>query len=78
MTSRATSYNASALDQYTDQLAGQIYLPDEQCEIIDGAGSYLCRVRYVALCSCVALQRIKLIWLTGKDWISINHANMSV
>ena len=45
MTSRSASYNASALDAYADQLAGQIYLPDEQCEIIDGAGSYLCRVR---------------------------------
>ena len=47
MTSRATSYNATALDEYANQLAGQIYLPDEQCEIIDGAGSYLCRVRYI-------------------------------
>ena len=49
MTSRATTYNASALDQYADQLAGQIYLPDEQCEIIDGTGSYFCRVRIAAL-----------------------------
>ena len=47
MTSRVTSYNATALDEYANQLAGQIYLPDEQCEIIDGAGSYLSRVRYI-------------------------------
>ena len=51
MTSRSPSYNASALDAYADQLAGQIYLPDEQCEIIDGAGSYLCRVSNGALLS---------------------------
>ena len=51
MTSRSASYNASTLDAYADQLAGQIYLPDEQCEIIDGEGSYLCRVRSGALLS---------------------------
>ena len=51
MTSRSPSYNASVSDAYADQLAGQIYLPDEQCEIIDGAGSYLCRVSNGALLS---------------------------
>ena len=44
MATRASTYNASALDEYANQLAGQIYTPDEQCEIIDGPGSYFCRV----------------------------------
>ena len=44
MTSTHTGYNASALDRFANQLAGQIYPPDVQCEEDIGSGSYLCRV----------------------------------
>ena len=47
MTSRSANFNASALDEYANQLLGQIYPPDEQCGLIQGDGSYMCRVSTV-------------------------------
>ena len=47
MTSRSPNFNASALDEYANQLLGQIYPPDEQCGLIQGDGSYMCRVSTV-------------------------------
>ena len=68
MTSRSASYNASALDEYANQTAGQIYLPDEQCEIIDGTGSYLCRVsvciRGVLHMICISIHIYWILYLS--------------
>ena len=45
MTSRSSSYDATALASYQAALAGQLYPPDTQCENIQGTGSYMDRVR---------------------------------
>ena len=44
MTSRSSSYDATALASYQAALAGQLYPPDTQCENIQGTGSYMDRV----------------------------------
>ena len=44
MESRSPDYNPAFMDAYADLIAGQIYPPDTQCDAVQGAGSYLCRV----------------------------------
>ena len=44
MTSRSANYNATALDEFANDLPGQIYTPDEQCSQIQGTGANLQRV----------------------------------
>ena len=44
MLTLSPSYDPTALDAYTGSVAGQVYDADKQCEIMKGAGSYLCRV----------------------------------
>ena len=44
MLTLSPSYDPTALDAYTGSVAGQVYGADKQCEIMKGAGSYLCRV----------------------------------
>ena len=41
---RSASFNASILNEYTTDLLGQIYPPDEQCKGSDGPASYMNRV----------------------------------
>ena len=44
MTSRSSEYDPSALDAYANDHAGQVYLPDQQCEESFGTGYVLYRV----------------------------------
>ena len=44
MLRRSASYNASALDEYSQRPPGQVFPPDEQCQEQYGEGSYLYRV----------------------------------
>jgi hypothetical protein len=46
MTVRTATGN-DALDPYVNDLAGQTYSPDAQCERMRGTGSYLFRVRII-------------------------------
>ena len=49
MTTRSSGYNPKALEKYTNDLMGQIYPPDDQCEAQFGNGSFLCRVRSLCI-----------------------------
>ena len=44
MRTKSARFNASALNEFSGELLGQIYDPDTQCEAINGKGSYMCRV----------------------------------
>ncbi|WAR28992.1 hypothetical protein MAR_002560 [Mya arenaria] len=46
LATRSANYNTSDLNPYLGDLAGQVYTPDQQCEYILGAGSYLSRITY--------------------------------
>ncbi|XP_052792307.1 uncharacterized protein LOC128226462 isoform X3 [Mya arenaria] len=46
LATRNVNYNTSDLDPYLGDLAGQVYTPDQQCEYLEGAGSYLSRISY--------------------------------
>ena len=70
MTSRSSSYDATALASYQAALAGQLYPPDTQCENIQGTGSYMHRVSRTngpTHESCYLLQR------RAADTIRIYH-----
>ena len=47
MVVRSPRYNSSALYEFANDLMGQIYPPDVQCEAINGKGSYMCRVHLI-------------------------------
>ena len=51
MSTRSASYNASALNEFANDLLGQIYNPDDQCEAYNGKGSYMCRVSFNLNCN---------------------------
>ena len=62
MTTRTSTFNASALAEYQNDLLGQIYPPDDQCEAIDGHGSYMCRVGMdVLLLKLLVFGQIKFV-----------------
>ena len=44
MTSRSANYDATALNEFANDLAGQVYDPDTQCAHIQGTGAILHRV----------------------------------
>ncbi|WAR29032.1 ATS18-like protein, partial [Mya arenaria] len=44
LATRTANYNTSDLNPYLGDLASQVYTPDQQCEYMLGAGSYLSRV----------------------------------
>jgi hypothetical protein len=44
MTARTATGNDD-IDPYANDLAGQVYNPDTQCEMMQGKGSFLYRVR---------------------------------
>ena len=44
MATLTANYDTSDLDPYINELAGQVYPPDTQCEYTEGTGSYLLRV----------------------------------
>ena len=46
---RSASFNASILNEYTTDLLGQIYPPDEQRKGSDGPASYMNRVKQLSL-----------------------------
>ncbi|WAQ99273.1 ATS16-like protein [Mya arenaria] len=46
LATRTANYDTSDLDPYLGDLAGQVYTPDQQCEYLMGAGSYLSRISY--------------------------------
>ena len=47
MTSRSVNLNPNELDEFENQNAGQIYPPDQQCQIMYGDAFNLFRVRAV-------------------------------
>ena len=44
MASLSPDFNTSALSEFDDDVAGQVYGADKQCEHILGPGSYFCKV----------------------------------
>ncbi|WAQ99292.1 hypothetical protein MAR_023665 [Mya arenaria] len=46
LATRTANYDTSDLDPYLGDLAGQVYTPDQQCEYLEGEGSYLSRISY--------------------------------
>ena len=68
MRTRSASYNASALNEFSSELLGQIYNPDDQCEAINGKGSYMCRVSFLNHskermdCKCTLLRYDLSVW----------------
>lgn len=70
MSTRSASYNAGALNEFANDLLGQIYNPDDQCEAYNGKGSYMCRKHmysdYSRICwrmSCSALENNGTCWI---------------
>ena len=57
MTTRSSAYNPKALEKYSNDLMGQIYPPDDQCEAQFGNGSFLCRVRSLCI-TCIVNSEI--------------------
>ena len=46
MLTRSATFNASALSEYSNELIGQVYAPDEQCHFLYGDNSTMCRAFY--------------------------------
>ena len=46
MTTGSAAFNASALSEYSNELLGQVYFPDEQCHFLYGDDSKMCRAFY--------------------------------
>ncbi|WAQ99278.1 ATS16-like protein, partial [Mya arenaria] len=46
LATRTATYDTSDLDPYLGDLAGQVYTPDQQCEYLEGDGSYFSRISY--------------------------------
>ncbi|WAR29021.1 hypothetical protein MAR_002589 [Mya arenaria] len=46
LATRTANYDTSDLNPYLGDLAGQVYTPDQQCEYMLGASSYLSRIAY--------------------------------
>ena len=46
MLTRSATFNASALSEYSNELIGQVYAPDEQCHFLYGDHSTMCRAFY--------------------------------
>ena len=44
MASLSPDFNTTALSEFDDDVAGQVYDADKQCEHILGPGSYFCKV----------------------------------
>ena len=46
MITRSTTFNTSALREYSNELLGQIYAPDDQCHLLYGDNATMCRSFY--------------------------------